>query len=122
LQYCVDQGVPANVAARSVELLEGLNRLAATHPVVRAVRGRGLLAGLEIADPTTDAPLKGGMRGSLALSGAAMKCGLVIYPCAALDASAVMVAPPLTITADELQELLSRLDAALQLLTKSELK
>jgi adenosylmethionine-8-amino-7-oxononanoate aminotransferase len=113
IAYCLAHDVPANVVARAAQLRDGLERLAATHPVVRNVRGRGLLMGLELADPATDLPLFGGVGGSNAITRLAQECGLIIYPCAALDVSSVMVAPPLTITADEVDELLTRLDAAL---------
>jgi adenosylmethionine-8-amino-7-oxononanoate aminotransferase len=113
IAYCLAHDVPANVVVRAEQLRDGLEALAARHPIVRNVRGRGLLLGLEIADPTTDLPLFGGVGGSNAITRLAAQSGLIIYPCAALDVSSVMVAPPLTITADEVDELLSRLDAAL---------
>jgi len=43
-----DEGLVANAAARGAELLEGLRRRLAGHPLVRDIRGEGLLVGVEL--------------------------------------------------------------------------
>ena len=42
------RGSPANAATRGAELLEGLRERLAGHPLVRDVRGEGLLVGVEL--------------------------------------------------------------------------
>ena len=48
IRKMVREDVPANVAARGRQLRDGMERLAARHAIVREVRGRGLLLGLEL--------------------------------------------------------------------------
>jgi putrescine aminotransferase len=43
-----DENLVANAAARGKQLLEGLRRRLAGHPLVRGARGRGLLVGIEL--------------------------------------------------------------------------
>jgi len=55
LKIIEDEGLVANAAARGAELLAGLRGRLSGHPLVRAVRGRGLLVGVELGP--TDAGL-----------------------------------------------------------------
>lgn len=108
-----------NRAARTGQRLRsGLEALAARHPVVGEVRGLGLMQGLELVacrQPPTPFPFAWDATGTLIR--AAMDQGLILYPGrGALDGAAgdaVLIAPPLTITNAELDELLARLDQAL---------
>ncbi|HEX2221977.1 MAG TPA: aminotransferase class III-fold pyridoxal phosphate-dependent enzyme [Candidatus Limnocylindria bacterium] len=50
------EGLLANAARQGERLLDALRALAAEHPHVAEVRGRGLMIGLELADPGTLAP------------------------------------------------------------------
>ena len=85
-----------------------LDELAARHEVIVDVRGQGLLLGLELR-PGGPVP---GLR-ALALRDAAMAAGLLVYPATGGFLDAVLVAPPLTSTDDEIDELVTRLDRAL---------
>jgi len=48
LRVVADENLVANAAARGKQLLEGLRRRLGGHPLVRDVRGRGLLVGVEL--------------------------------------------------------------------------
>lgn len=93
-------------------LRRGLNELASRHPVIGDVRGRGLLAGLELVDPEEQ-------------HGAADRIGAAVTRrCAQLGlhmnivqlpgmGGTFRIAPPLTITDAELTHGLEILDAAM---------
>jgi putrescine aminotransferase len=51
LRILDDEGLVAASAARGTQLLEGLRRRLAGHPLVREVRGRGLLVAVELGPP-----------------------------------------------------------------------
>jgi adenosylmethionine-8-amino-7-oxononanoate aminotransferase len=114
LDFCEAQDVQNNVRNRSIQLLQGLRSIADRFAVVSDVRGRGLLLGMEFADPHTGQPIRGGMAGSNYIAAAARTEGLQIYPCASSHLSAVLIAPPLTISPDEVEELLTRLEKTLK--------
>lgn len=101
--------LPARAAGVGEALLARLDQLAVRHPLVTDVRGRGLMLGLGLAG-SADRPL------ALArtLVAQARAHGLVLCP-GGIDAAteSVMVAPPLTVTEEELADLERRLDAAL---------
>ncbi|MER5867107.1 aspartate aminotransferase family protein [Kitasatospora sp. NPDC002040] len=80
----------------------GLDRLTRSHPdTVRAVRGRGLLRGIELVDPAT--------AGTVVLRLAAL--GLLVSPCLSRPTT-VRLLPPLISTAADLAEAFDILDAA----------
>jgi acetylornithine/N-succinyldiaminopimelate aminotransferase len=90
----VDDELLANVVERGAELREGLRAL----PGVRDVRGRGLLLGGVVAVPASD------------VVDACRERGLLVL---AAGEEVVRLAPPLTIGADEVEEALSIIAAAL---------
>ncbi|MFJ5306950.1 aminotransferase class III-fold pyridoxal phosphate-dependent enzyme [Streptomyces sp. NPDC088350] len=103
-----------NAAARGKQLRAGLEELAERHEVIGEVRGLGLLQGLElVADRATRSP--GEPVGSLtrAVVLAARDQGLLVYPATGGINDAVLIAPPLTTTPEEIDLLLELLDAAL---------
>jgi adenosylmethionine-8-amino-7-oxononanoate aminotransferase len=104
--------VRASGRRAAARLRPRLDELAARHEVIVDVRGRGLLLGLELP-PGGPVP---GLR-ALALRDAAMAAGLLVYPATGGFLDAVLVAPPLTSTDDEIDELVSRLDQALAAVT-----
>jgi adenosylmethionine-8-amino-7-oxononanoate aminotransferase len=101
---------------RKGELLRArLDLLAASSPHVGDVRGLGLLQGIElVADRETLAPVPGA---AARLVRACRERGLMIYSCptpnGATTIEAVMLAPPLTIADDELDEIARILGEAL---------
>ncbi len=101
---------------RGAQLLAGLQALKAEHPHVLEARGHGLLLGLVLGDPATGAACATpGLADRVAA--AARGHGLITYPgSGAVDGvrgDHLLLGPPLSITAAEVDELLAGLDAAL---------
>ncbi len=98
----LDLLIDENLIARSAELgdwlLTQLRELAARHPLIRAVRGRGLFAGIELDPGAADAHL---LAEALAAHGVLSKD---------THATVLRLAPPLIITQDELAWGLARID------------
>ena len=112
LTVVASEPVQASGRRAASRLRPMLDELAARHEVIVDVRGQGLLLGLELRP---DGPVPG-LR-ALALRDAAMTAGLLVYPATGGFLDAVLVAPPLTSTDDEIDELVSRLDQALAAVT-----
>ncbi len=111
-----EEGIVENSAAMGESLAEELPRLAERHPSIGDVRGKGLFWGLELVkNRSTREPLvpfnASGPDAApvVALGKAAMERGLYLF----VHWNVVMIAPPLTITREELDEGLATLDAVL---------
>ncbi len=118
LQYLVDHKLVQNSRERGVQALDGLRRIMERHPIVGDVRGLGLMFGLEyVRDRTSRETFAPELHVSAQIDRAAMRLGLVTYPCTgAVDGvlgDMTMFAPPLTISAAEMDELLGILDRAI---------
>lgn len=101
---------------RGAQLLTGLQELKAKHPQVLEARGHGLLLGLVLGDPETGQAFEApGLAERVAA--AARARGLITYPgSGAVDGvrgDHLLLGPPLSITAAEVEELLLGLDGAL---------
>jgi adenosylmethionine-8-amino-7-oxononanoate aminotransferase len=107
---------------RCAQMGEVLHRRLAelkSHPCVGDVRGRGLLAGIEIvADRATRRPFASSLRVAERVAAAALEHGLVVWPNAGQleDGSGdlVLVAPPYVISEDQIEELVLALGRALE--------
>ena len=117
LSILKEEDLSANAGERGQELLSGLRFLATRHPIIGQVRGKGLLTAIELvqdrATRTPFAPEKG--MNSL-LTQEAAKQGLIIYPrrpIYGLRGDHVLIAPPLIVSKEQVQEILRRLDRAL---------
>jgi 4-aminobutyrate aminotransferase len=107
LNYLLDHDLQGNAARLGGRLLDGLRAVAASHPLIGDVRGKGLMIALELVDPdggpdpaTTVALLEETRRRGL-LVGKGGRYGNVIR-----------LAPPMTLTPQEAEE-------ALDILTQS---
>jgi adenosylmethionine---8-amino-7-oxononanoate aminotransferase len=94
--------VLANVAARAAELEAALGTLAA-HPGVAALRQRGLMVGVELAPPGP------GLRWGRRVCAGAVRRGVLLRPLG----DVVVVMPPLTVSAEEINRIAGALTAAL---------
>jgi predicted acetylornithine/succinylornithine family transaminase len=94
----LDNGLLEHVRAVGPVFVEGLRALAAKHPMVVEVRGAGLMQGLVLD------------RDAAAVVPAALERGLIVNRTAE---RVVRLLPPYIISAAEITEALSRLDAAL---------
>jgi len=111
-----EESIVENAAAMGDVLREELPRLAERHPSIGDVRGLGLFWGLELVrNRRTREPLVPFNAGGEAaapvtrLGRAALERGLYLF----IHWNVVMIAPPLTITLEELQEGLAILDEVL---------
>ncbi|RAP76032.1 aspartate aminotransferase family protein [Paenibacillus montanisoli] len=97
-------------------LLQALERVAEGCPIIGDVRGKGLLLGLElVADRAAKTPFAPAVGLTQRLVERAMAKGLLIYPAAGGvegAGDAVIIAPPLVITNEEIDLLASRLEEA----------
>jgi taurine--2-oxoglutarate transaminase len=111
-----EEGVVENSAAMGEVLAKELPKLAERHPSIGDVRGRGLFWGLELVrNRATREPLVPFNAGGEAaepmtrLARTAMDAGLYLF----VHWNVIMVAPPLTVTREELDEGLGILDETL---------
>jgi len=111
-----EEGIVENAAAHGQYLADALGALQERHPSIGDVRGLGLFWGLELVrDRATREPLVPFNAGGEAavpvarLTKAALDAGLYLF----VHWNVVMIAPPLNITREELDEGLAILDEAL---------
>ncbi|RIW28505.1 aspartate aminotransferase family protein [Bacillus salacetis] len=101
-------------------LRKKLNSLKKDYPFIGDIRGKGLMIGIEFSGDTKGKAIDSAFT-SLVVEGA-KKEGLLLYPAAAgLDGrsgSAVLIAPPLTTSPEELDELIGRLNKTFEGLSR----
>ena len=116
LEIVERDGLAARAGAMGQRLRAGLEALRAEHPCIGDVRGRGLLVGLEFADtPGLPAATL-----SDAVTDRALELGLSANIVRAGSSGGVMrIAPPLTITQDELDLGISLLRRAVEDVTSA---
>ncbi|HEX6140831.1 MAG TPA: aminotransferase class III-fold pyridoxal phosphate-dependent enzyme [Candidatus Limnocylindria bacterium] len=97
LDVIAAEGLLENARRQGDRLLSGIRRVAAAHGTVAEVRGRGLMIGIELADPETLAPRPDLARALLA---AAFERHLLLLSCGTYG-QVVRVIPPLVTTDTE---------------------
>ncbi|MFB3818159.1 MAG: aspartate aminotransferase family protein [Candidatus Methylomirabilales bacterium] len=111
IRAIVKHGLAERARAMGEIFLEGLGRLAKRHAsVVGALRGRGLVAGLQMVKPGGKEP-----DGDLAFA-VIEKCvqkGLLLFSPVGFGGATVKLAPPLVITAEAIADGLAALDEAI---------
>jgi adenosylmethionine-8-amino-7-oxononanoate aminotransferase len=115
IDYLEKNRVIENVQARGEELGLGLRALSQRYPNMVDVRGRGLLWGFEfVLDRSNKRAPDPKHNASGIFADICFENGLIVYPSGVAPLNnAAMIAPPLVITSDEVQELLRRLDRSL---------
>jgi len=112
-----EEKLPDNAADTGRVLKAGLKDLAGRHPLIGEVRGRGLLLALELVkDPRTREPFPAELNVGQRLTDIAYEEGLIIYPRRPIQGLAgdhVLVAPALILTLAQVDEILTRLERAL---------
>jgi adenosylmethionine-8-amino-7-oxononanoate aminotransferase len=103
LQLLDEWDVLANVRARASQLADLLAAQIAKSPAVRDVRQHGLLAGVELAPPAD------GLRWGRRVCAAAVARGVLLRPLG----DVVVLVPPLTTTADEVERIVAVLAEAI---------
>jgi adenosylmethionine-8-amino-7-oxononanoate aminotransferase len=116
LKIVEDEKLVEAASGRGAQLLVGLQALKEKYPQVLEARGHGLLLGLVLGDPATGQAFETpGLADRVAA--AARARGLITYPgSGAVDGvrgDHLLLGPPLSITAAEVEEMLAGLDGAL---------
>jgi 4-aminobutyrate aminotransferase len=111
LSYLLEHDLQGNARRVGGLLLERLRAIGASVPAVREVRGRGLMAGIELVRPGTD---EAHPEAASAVLEAAREGGLLIGKGGAHNTSVLRIAPPLTLTVAEAEEGAAILERALR--------
>jgi len=109
-----DDGLVENSARVGASLLAGLRELAAEHPIVGDVRGKGLLIGVELAVPGTTEPLAAEHVNQVMreVQARGVLLGKNSATVRRLE-SVLTLAPPLVLTQAEVEKIVAALDGAL---------
>ena len=99
LRRVLEGDILQNVRARGDQAARALTALGEKHPVVKGVRGRGLLIGLELNEA---------IAGDVVV--ASMHAGLLLNP---VRPDVVRLMPPLTVSADEIDGCVAIIDGAI---------
>jgi adenosylmethionine-8-amino-7-oxononanoate aminotransferase len=119
VQEIIEQdGLVERVARTGDALAAILRGRFGEHPHVGDIRGRGLMLALELVEDRADKrPFPAAAKLWARVKAAAMEEGLICYPSGGAadgtNGDHVLLAPPYTIGADEIEELVRRLDRAL---------
>jgi acetylornithine/succinyldiaminopimelate/putrescine aminotransferase len=125
LNVLYDEGLMDNAAARGDELISGLKRLQAKYPkFLKAIRGRGLMVGVEFNDVSETLPF--GVKQMVALMDDKLKgslCGFVgallvkdhnvLVAFTEYNRNVVRLEPPLIASASDIQQFLDAMDEVL---------
>jgi 4-aminobutyrate aminotransferase/(S)-3-amino-2-methylpropionate transaminase len=102
LEILQTEGLIANAARMGEILIPELKRICRQYPkILTAVRGKGLVAGVRVADPETGRP---DGQTALKVNTACFQKGLLMFAPVGTNGECVKIAPPLTITEGALRE------------------
>ncbi|RZU75467.1 4-aminobutyrate aminotransferase [Micromonospora kangleipakensis] len=113
LNYLLEHDLQANAAKLGSRLLDGLRAVAAAHPVVGDVRGKGLMIALEFVGPD-GAP---NPAAAAALLEETRERGLLVGK-GGLYGNVIRLAPPMTLTRAETEEALEILTQSIEAVAK----
>lgn len=123
IQAMKDQSLVENSQLQGRYLRAGLEELQRRYPIIGHVRGIGLLQGIEfVQDPETKQPWPADLNVFNKITAIAKQMGLLIYPRRSLNGiqgDHVLIAPPLTISSEQIDEIISLLSEALAVLENS---
>jgi adenosylmethionine-8-amino-7-oxononanoate aminotransferase len=118
VSYIQKHGLVAAAAERGQQLLAGLQTIVAKHPIAGEARGMGLMLGIELVSDRRSKqpfPVEAGVAHRLAR--ACIAEGAAVYPgqggADGLVGDHVLVTPPMTITAAQVDELVAAIDRGL---------
>lgn len=118
LRYIADHGLVERCRRMGELLHERLQRLA-RHPNVGFIRGRGLIAGIELVSATSRKPFPRSAHVAEELTRVALEGGLIVWPnighMDGKEGDLVLLAPPYIVTEAELDEMVTRLERAITL-------
>jgi 4-aminobutyrate aminotransferase / (S)-3-amino-2-methylpropionate transaminase / 5-aminovalerate transaminase len=109
IQVMQDEKLPENAAARGQYLMDRLNRLKETCPLVGDVRGKGLMIGVELVKDAEKTPASGEAKEVRKLC---REAGVLVGLGGVL-ANVIRIQPPLVMTADEAEKAADIVEQAL---------
>jgi putrescine---pyruvate transaminase len=108
LRLARERRVWENARARGDELMAGLQRLHQKHAIIGEVRGKGLMACLElVADRKSKTPIEPAM--TARISGAILAAGVMVRA----SESSIGLAPPLIVESADIDRIIEALDSGL---------
>ncbi len=115
IKYIDQRGLVDRALTLGAALASGLRTMLAERGIAADVRGRGLLIGVDFAPRASDpSPDSDSLITAKMVVAAAFRHGLILYPAGVEPTPrAVVVAPPLTITRQEINRLLAAFGSAL---------
>ncbi|MHB1041724.1 MAG: aspartate aminotransferase family protein [Eubacteriales bacterium] len=121
LEVIYDENLPARARENGIYLLEGLRRLKEKYPLLKDVRGRGLLVGIEFNQPGgVAAKVSLGMVNKLSeeylgsmVAGELMNKHRIITAYTLNNPNVIRLEPPLTVTREQIDVLLAALEEIL---------
>ncbi|WP_432459654.1 MULTISPECIES: aspartate aminotransferase family protein [unclassified Agarivorans] len=123
IQAMHDEQIVANAAKQGAYLREKLDQLQDDHPMIGHVRGIGLLQGVEfVQNRQTKQAWPAEFNIFAQITNIAKQMGLLIYPRRSLNGVAgdhILIAPPLTVTSEEIDLIVSLFSDALHKLEQA---
>jgi adenosylmethionine-8-amino-7-oxononanoate aminotransferase len=118
LEYLEKRQIIPEVGRKGEYLCDHLRRLEKKYSFIGDIRGKGLLLGIELVkDKAGKDPFGRCLMAAQKLVSAAQEQGILLYPAGSgidgIHGDAVILAPPLNITLEELDELAALFDQAL---------
>ncbi|MBS1196147.1 MAG: puuE [Actinobacteria bacterium] len=110
LDYLLAEDLPGNALRLGRHLRAGLDEIAAHSPIVAEVRGKGLMVGVELVRPGTLEPNPGAATAVLEHA----RAGGLLVGKGGLHGNVLRLAPPLSLTREELEEGLAILATAIE--------
>lgn len=120
VEYLDKNKIITEVQEKSTYLFQHLSKLQEKFPMIGDIRGKGLMVGIEFVENKAEkTPFPRTLLFTQKLIQLAQENGLIIYPAGAgidgVNGDAILIAPPLTITFEELDELMTRFERTLEL-------
>lgn len=118
IKYVLDHNLTEAAAVRGHSLLNKLKKLQTKYPSIGDVRGLGMMTGVEfVADRATKQPFEPALGITDKIVSRALENGLMLYGAAqcvdGVNGDAIMIAPPLNITEEQVDEIVDLLDKTL---------
>ena len=115
LEYLEQNKIVQGVFEKSQYLMSALKQLQSRFSFIGDVRGKGLLIGLEfVQNPQSKAPFPRSLAFTQKVIKSAVRNGLLLYPAGAgidgIHGDAIIISPPLTITVQEMDVLIEKLN------------
>ena len=105
-----DEGLLQNAKEKGEYLIKRLRELKTKHEVIGDARGLGLMTAIEFIHPGTDREANAAAAKKVLTE--SLVRGLLMYPCG-LHGQAIRLAPPLTVTQEQIDEAMKILDQSL---------